>query len=350
MSSEQVSRSLQSIFASLRGARWVPVLAGVLLLGLVFSVLSPAFLQFRNLQNITVQAAVTGVMAAGMTFVIMAAGIDISVGAIVYLSLVLAVEVAREGPAPFAVYLAYPVGIGAGLALGLLNGLLTNFLRINPLVTTLATYVMYRGLAIHITKAKNIPAPRATRFLGIGTIAGFPVPLLTVLVVVIVSAFVLHRTRFGRYVLAIGASERSARQSGLPIRKVLIAVYTIAGVCAGLGGLVLIGRVGAVQSDVGIGIEFTVITAVVLGGTNLAGGRGSIIGSLIGAILLVMIDNGLHLIHASPYIYDIVRGSVLVGAVLIDRLSAAQRSGSWSPFRGIRLRTRRTIEATTAEQ
>ena len=323
MALEQENR-FQSILASLRGARWVPVLAGVLLLTFVFSLLSPAFLQFRNLQNITVQAAVTGIMAAGMTFVIMTAGIDISVGAIVFLSLVLAAEVAHKGPAPFAVYLAYPVGIGVGLVLGLLNGLLTNFLRINPLVTTLATYFMYRGLALHITKAANIFVPKPARFLGIGEIVGFPVPLLVVLTVCIVGVIVLNYTRFGRYVLAIGASRRSAHESGLPVRKVLIAVYTIAGVCAGLGGLVLIGRVGAVQSEVGIGTEFTVITAVVLGGTHLAGGRGSIVGSLIGAILLVMIDNGLHLIHASPYIYDVVRGSVLVGAVVIDRATTIE--------------------------
>ena len=166
-------------------------------------------------------------------------------------------------------------------------------------------------------------------------------PILIVVAVVVLSELALRYTRFGRYVLATGASESSAYQSGLPVRQVLIAVYAIAGACAGLGGLVLLGRVGAVQNDMGIGIEFTVITAVVLGGTQLSGGRGSVVGSLLGAVLLIMINNGLNLIHVSPYIYDIVRGGVLVGAVFIDRLSAAQRSGAWAYRRAARLGTGR---------
>ncbi len=332
----QTRYSLSSVWLSVRNARWLPVLLGILLLGVVFSQLSPAFLKFRNLQNIAAQSSVTGIMAAGMTFVIMTAGIDISVGATIYLSLVLGNEIALKSTTPFVVYLIYPLSIVLGSFLGLINGLLKDSLRINPLVTTLATYIIYRGIATHITKAKDIHPPESARFLGIGSVAGVPAPILTVLVVVIVSALVLRYTRFGRYVLAIGASESAAYQSGLPVRQVLIAVYVIAGACAGLAGLVLLGRVGAVQNDMGIGIEFTVITAVVLGGTQLSGGRGSIVGSLLGAILLVMINNGLNLIHVSPYIYDIVRGSVLVGAVFIDRLSTAQRSVAGPSSRVVR--------------
>jgi len=334
MMSERTNRPLQSAVAAMRNARWLAVLIGVLVLGFVFSLLSPAFLHFRNLQNIAVQSAVTGVMAVGMTFVIMTAGIDISVGAILYLSLVLAVMFALKGPALYAIYLAYVIALGLGTLMGLANGLITNFVGINPLVTTLATLVIFRGLAIHITQAKITIPPEGVRFLGIGSIAGLPVPILVALLVGAIGAIVLNYTRFGRYVLAIGASQQSARDSGLPIRDIVVAVYTIAGACAGLGGLILVGRVGAVQSDMGIGIEFTVITAVVLGGTQLSGGRGSIVGSLMGAILLVMIDNGLNLVHASPFIYDIVRGSVLVGAVLIDRATTAGVSGSWPRFRG----------------
>jgi ribose transport system permease protein len=319
--------------AGLRRARWLAVLAGILLLGFVFSQLSPAFLQVRNLQNITVQSAVTGVMAVGMTFVIMTAGIDISVGAILYLTIAVAAIFALNGPALYAVYLAYIIAVGLGTILGLVNGLIVNFLRINPLVTTLATLAIYRGTAIHITEAKITIPPEGIRFLGIGSIGGLPMPIIAVLVIGAIGAFVLGLTRFGRYTLAVGASQRSARESGLPVRKVLIAVYAIAGFCAGLGGLILVGRVGAVQSDMGIGIEFTVITAVVLGGTQLSGGKGSIVGSLMGAIFLVMIDNGLNLIHASPFIYDIVRGAVLVGAVLLDRATTAEWSGSWLRIR-----------------
>lgn len=333
MRPEQRPHSVASTLSGLRSARWLPVLAGIILLGLVFSQLSPAFLKFRNLQNIGAQASVTGIMACGMTYVIMTAGIDISVGAIVYLSLVLANEIVMKSATPVVVYMVYPLSLVLGSLLGLINGLLKDTLRINPLVTTLATYIIYRGIATHITKARDIHPPEGARFLGIGKLAGVPMPILILLAVAVICALVIRQTRFGRYVLAVGASQDSAHQSGLPVRAVLIAVYVIAGATAGLGGLVLLGRVGAVQNDMGIGIEFTVITAVVLGGTQLSGGRGSIVGSLFGAILLVMINNGLNLIHASPYIYDIVRGGVLVGAVFIDRLSAVQRAGSWSPLR-----------------
>lgn len=333
MTSNTISRYLRSVLADLRRARWLAVVAGIIILGFVFSQLSPAFLQVRNLQNITVQSAVTGVMAVGMTFVIMTAGIDISVGAILYLTIAVAAIFALDGPAPYAVYLAYFISVGLGTLLGLVNGLIVNFLRINPLVTTLATLAIYRGTAIHITEAKITIPPEGVRFLGIGSIAGLPMPIIIVLIVGAIGATVLNYTRFGRYTLSIGASQRSARESGLPVRKVLIAVYAIAGFCAGLGGLILVGRVGAVQSDMGIGIEFTVITAVVLGGTQLSGGKGSIVGSLMGAIFLVMIDNGLNLIHASPFIYDVVRGAVLVGAVLLDRAATAEWSWSWLRIR-----------------
>jgi len=336
---------LQSILNSIRGARWLIVLGGIFLLGLAFSLLSPGFLQFRNLQNIIVQASVTGIMAVGMTFVIMTAGIDISVGGILYLTLVLATGLAlkMETGGIVAGTIIYLIAILLGTILGLVNGLLINFVGINPLVVTLATLSVYRGLAIHINKAGITIPPESARFLGIGKILGVPVPLLLAILVTFIGALILSQTRFGRYALAIGASSTSAYQSGLPVRPVLIAVYAIAGLCAGLAGLILMGRVGAVQTDMGIGIEFTVITAVVLGGTLLSGGRASILGSLLGAILLVMIDNGLNLMHASAFIYDIVRGSVLIGAVLIDRASALELFRNWFSLRNLTVSNHRKI-------
>lgn len=318
MSSKQ---ELTMFISRLKSARWLAVLGGILVFGFVFSQLSPAFLSLRNLQNIVVQAAVTGVMAIGMTLVIMTAGIDISVGGILYLTIVLTTEISLKSSATSAPYLIYLLALILGATLGLINGLLTNYLRINPLITTLATLSVYRGLAIHINQARITIPPESARFLGIGKIAGIPVPLLTVILMTIIGTIVLRYTRFGRYALAIGSSKRSAMESKLPVKNVTLTVYTIAGVCAGIGGLIMLGRIGAVQTDMGIGIEFTVITAVVLGGTLLSGGYASMLGSLMGAILLVMIDNGLNLIHASAFIYDIVRGSVLVGAVVIDRVA-----------------------------
>ena len=303
-------------------SRWLAVLIGILALGSIFSLLSPVFLQFINIQNIAVQAAVTGIMAIGMTFVIMTSGIDISVGGILYLSLVIGTKLALVygDQVPWLVYVT---AIALGGLMGLLNGLIINYIKINPLITTLATLSIYRGLAIHITKAAFITPPASARLFGIGEIASIPVPLVISIIVTIIGMLIIQYTRFGRFALAFGSSSRSAKESGLPTRSILIMVYVIAGICAGLGGMVLVGRVGNVQTDIGIGVEFTVITAVVLGGTLLSGGRASMLGSFLGAIFLVMIDNGLNLIHASAFVYDIVRGSVLIGAVLIDRASTA---------------------------
>jgi len=329
---EQKVTLIRSLMLRFRNSRWFAVLGGILLLGFLFSQLSPVFLQLRNLQNIIVQSAVTGVMAIGMTFVIMTAGIDISVGGILYLTIVLITEMSLKGWGTFMPYLIYLVALVLGALLGLINGLLTNYIRINPLITTLATLSVYRGLALHINQGRHTVAPASLRFLGIGKIAGIPVPFIMAILVMLIGSLILHYTRFGRYGLAIGNSKRSAYDSGLPVRRVLITVYVIAGFCSGLAGLIMLGRVGTVQPNMGIGIEFTVITAVVMGGTLLFGGRASILGSLMGAILLVMIDNGLNLIHASAFIYDIVRGSVLVGAVLIDRATTLGLFKKWFSF------------------
>ena len=322
-----------SFFQFIFTARWLAVLGGILLLGFVFSQLNPAFLQFRNLQNIIVQAAATGVMAIGMTFVIMTAGIDISVGGILFLTLVIATQLSLGLHLDSFPVLIYVVAILLGGMMGLLNGLIINYVRINPLITTLATLSVFRGIAIHITKAKIIIPTESARFLGIGKVAEIPVPFIVAILITVIGVLILKYTRFGRYALAIGASLRSAKESGLPVRAVLILAYAIAGLCAGLGGMILLGRVGAVQTDMGIGIEFTVITAVVLGGTLLSGGRASMLGSLLGAIFLVMIDNGLNMIRVSAFVYDIVRGGVLVSAVLIDRAASLELFSNWLGFK-----------------
>ncbi len=315
---------LKVSITGIRNTRWLAVLGGIVILGIFFSQLTPAFLQIRNLQNIILQASATGVLAIGMTFVILTAGIDISVGANLYLAMVLITEIALKGmglAGNLLIYLGIPL---LTAFLGLLNGLLINYVGINPLITTLATFSVYRGAAIHINKAIVKLAPDSARYFGIGRFAGIPVPVVTVILITLVGAFVLNRTRFGRYALATGSAKKAAVESGLPVKAVLVAAYATAGLCAGIAGLILLGRTGIVQPDITAGVEFTVITAVILGGTLLSGGRASMLGSLLGAIFLILIDNGLNLIHASVFIYDIVRGGVLIGAVLIDR---ATRTG-----------------------
>lgn len=311
--------SMQSTKVVLARQKWFPVAAATIVLCALLSIASPAFLSLSNFQSILMQSSVTVIMAVGMCFIIMSGGIDISMGAILFFTSALFAKLLAETEAYF---LCISAAMLCATSLGALNGVLVNKFRISPLITTLATYSIYRGMAIHLTDAQNIPVPREMGFFGNGNVLGIPVPILLLVFVFLVGAYTLNKTRFGLYLRAIGNSTRSASESGLPVKWVTVVVYAIGGFVTGIAALILIARVGGLQSGIGIGIEFTVIAAVILGGTKLSGGSGSIVGSVIGAIFLILIDNGLNLLNASPYIYDIVRGLVLLTAVLIDRISA----------------------------
>lgn len=303
--------------------KWLAIAIATLALSVLLSFVSPAFMSLTNIQSIFVQASVTSIMAVGMTFIIIAGGIDISMGAILFfVSSIFAKVLASTG--------SYSVALGSALTcaciLGLINGVLVIRFKITPLITTLATYTIYRGMAIHLTEAQNIPVPRELGYLGNGTFLGLPVPILLMLIIVVLGVYLLSFTRFGVYVRAIGNSARSARESNLPIARVTVATYLMGGFCAAIAGLILVARVGGLQSGIGIGIEFTVIAAVILGGTRLIGGSGSVVGSVIGAVFLVLIDNGLNLMNVSPYIYDTVRGMVLLIAVGLDRFALVRQA------------------------
>lgn len=292
----------------------------------VFASMSDPFLSTRNLTNILLQASAIGIAAIGITFVLIIGEIDISIGSLMSLSTTIAWMVAvipgaGVGEQAGVSAWVYPVGLLAGLGLGILNGLLINVLKINAFIATLATMFAFRGLAWKMVGSSDkafadspVMYLARTDFLGVG----LPVYLLAG--VAIIAIVVLNRTPFGRYLFAMGGSPRSAVESGLPVSQLRIIAFGVAGLCSALAGLIIIGRVGTLQAGLGVGFEFTVITAVVLGGTSLMGGRGSIVGSILGAILLVVIDNGLNLINASVYIYDVVKGGILIIAVVIDVL------------------------------
>lgn len=323
---------LQTVLAR---QKWVAVFLATLALAAVLTLVSPIFLTLSNLQSVLVQSSVTAIMAIGMTYIVLTAGIDISVGAILFFTSALFAQLMLETESYF---LSFAAAMTCATALGTLNGVLIVKFRISPLITTLATYSMYRGAAIHLTGAQNIPVPREMGFLGNGRILGIPVPILILLVVAIIGIYVLNHTRFGVYMRAMGNSERSARETNLPTNIVTLWVYGISGFLTGIAALVLLARVGGLQSGIGIGIEFTVIAAVILGGTKLTGGSGTVVGSVIGAVFLVLIDNGLNLMNASPYIYDIVRGAVLLAAVAVDRLSVHRQHMSLNKQKAARLR------------
>ncbi|MGC6455573.1 MAG: ABC transporter permease [Coraliomargaritaceae bacterium] len=298
--------------------KWFPVSIASVVLCLLLAFASPAFLSLTNFESILLQASVTLIMAVGMCLIILSGGIDISMGAILFFTSALFAKLMVETDSYF---FCMGVAMVCATGLGTINGLLVNKFQLSPLITTLATYSIYRGMAIHLTGAENIPVSREHGFLGNGNVAGIPVPILLLVTVLLVGVYLLTKTRFGLYLRAMGNSSRSASESGLPVQSMTVLVYAIGGFFTGIAALILIARVGGLQSGIGIGIEFTVIAAVILGGTKLSGGSGSVVGSAMGAIFLVLIDNGLNLLNASPYIYDIVRGGVLLAAVIIDRAS-----------------------------
>ncbi len=298
----------------------------LLLIIALFASVSRPFFTVTNLDNVLSQAAATAIAAVGMTYVIIIAEIDISIGALMSLAMSVAwmvavVPGARAGEAAAVNAWVYPVGLAAGLLLGLVNALLINSLRINALIATLATFFAFRGAALKMVGADDkafLPSP--VMFLGRTHLFGASLPVFVMIAVAAVGAVVLGRTPVGRYLYAIGGSQRSAVETGLPLGRMRLVAYGASGLCTAIAGLIIVGQVGTLQSGLGIGFEFTVITAVVVGGTSLLGGRGTIIGSILGAILLVVIDNGLNLINASVYIYDVVKGVILLIAVVIDVL------------------------------
>ena len=313
---------------------WLSVVIATMVLCVVFSILSPVFLQWSNFRAVLVQSSITGIMAVGLCFVIMTGGIDISIGAILLLS---ATVFAYTVNGTESFMLAFLAAMGTATLAGILNGVLVYYFKMAPMITTLATYNIYNGIALHISKTENVPIDRTYTFLGNGKILDIPIPLLILLLVVLIGSYLLVQTRFGTYVRAVGNSMKSAVESNLPARNTIITAYLLAGFTAGLAGVLLISRTAGLQNSLGVGTEFTCIAAVVLGGTALSGGSGSVVGSVFGAVFLILIDNGLNLMQASPFIYDAVRGVVLLAAVSVDRLSTARQAKTLLEQKAVRI-------------
>lgn len=300
----------------------IVLLAVIVATATVFAVQSDTFLSPGNVSNILLQSSATAIAAIGMTYVIVAGWIDLSVGSLINVAVVVAlaasgVTSAANGQSSIWTYV---VVFAVAILGGLVNALLIQFLRVNPLLVTLGTLTLFRGIALHITGGGNRAADGVIQFLGREQLFGIALPIVIALVFVVLGDLGLRKTTFGRHVVAIGGSPRSALETGLPINRIRLAVFSISALCAALAGIIIVGRVGTVQTSLGSGYEFTVITAVIVGGTSIFGGKGSVVGSALGALLLSLIDNGLNRIDASIYVYDVVRGLVLVGAVLADSL------------------------------
>jgi ribose/xylose/arabinose/galactoside ABC-type transport system permease subunit len=291
-----------------------------LLMCVILSFATEAFLTTNNILNVLRQISINGIIAIGMTFVIITGGIDLSVGSIVGLSAVVAASFAHPGAYPVIVPIL--VGLLVGLACGGVNGFLIARWRVAPFIVTLGMMTAARGMTMVYTNGRPvINLSDGYNYVGGGYIAGIPLPVIILVLVALIGFFILNYTKFGRHVYAVGGNEHSANVSGVRIKPVKIAVYCIVGLAAGLAGIVLSSRVMAGSPVLGTGYELDAIAAVVIGGTSLFGGVGSIVGTLIGVLIIGTMNNGLDLLNVSSYYQQVAKGVIIVLAVLLDKKS-----------------------------
>lgn len=310
-----------------RLAKLQPLIA-LFLLCAVISLLSDKFLTVTNVWNVMRQISVNICISTGMTLVVLTSGIDLSVGSILALCGAVTAGLLKNGiewPSlnlfiGFTILGASLAGILTGSALGFLNGWTITRFKVPPFVATLAMLTIARGLTMLWTKGFPITG-LSNRFawLGTGWLLGIPVPVWISAIVVVLAILVTSRTKLGRYIYAIGGNENAARLSGININRVKIAVYTIAGALAAVGGLIVTSRLDAAQPNAGTGYELDSIAAVVIGGTSLLGGRGTVPGTVLGAVIIGVLNNGLVLLNVSPFWQQVVKGFVILAAVVLDK-------------------------------
>nr|WP_019121242.1 ribose ABC transporter permease [Brevibacillus massiliensis] len=283
---------------------------------LAAGILSDSFLTVNNLLNVVRQVSITAIIAAGMTLIILIAGIDLSVGSVLAFTGAIAAGMITAN-LPLVVVL--PVTLLIGLLFGLINGLFVTRWGIPSFITTLALMVIARGMTLVYTKGYPVVVSNdAFRFIGNGKIAGVPLPIIIMLAVFALMYWVLRCTSFGRYIYAIGGNEEAARLSGIPVNTIKLAVFGIGGLLSALSAIIYTSRLMSAQPTAGTGIELDAIAAVIIGGTSLAGGRGGIVGTLFGALIMGILDNVLNLMNVSPFYQSIAKGLVILLAVLVD--------------------------------
>ncbi|MDP9634811.1 MULTISPECIES: ABC transporter permease [unclassified Ensifer] len=287
--------------------------------------LSPSFLQIGNLMNVGRQIALFGIVSIGMTFVILTRGIDLSVGSIVGVVAVSSAMLLSSGTAiPVVIFLALLMGA----ALGALNGLGVVFCQMPPFIMTLGTLVMGRGIAMTIANGEPQTLGEATDafyFLGGGFLLGVPVPIWIFAGVALIAFVVLRSTSFGRQVYAVGSNAEAARLAGIKVGAVLMSVYVVSGVLASLTALITISRLTVGEPTAGTNLELEAIAIVVIGGTSLFGGEGTVIGTVIGAAIIAVIANILNLLGISPFTQQIVKGAIIIAAVMFEVYRHRQR-------------------------
>ena len=317
MTSSELSRGRQFALGTL-AARYGIFLSFVVLF-IILSFSNQYFLTSLNIINVLRQVSINGILAVGMTFVILTGGIDLSIGSILALAGMVAASLVT-GDDALNPLLAIAAALAIGTGVGAVNGLAAARFNVPPFVITLAMLSVARGATLLYSGGKPIANLSAGyRYLGGGVVLGVPVPVLIFAVVFLAAWITLRYSVYGRYVYAVGGNIRSARTSGIATVKIIFSVYTLMGALAGLAGLVLTARTTAAVPQAGLGYELDAIAAVVIGGTSLAGGVGSIVNTLVGVLIIGIISNGLDLMGVSSYYQQIVKGVIIVVAVMIDR-------------------------------
>lgn len=301
------------------------VIALIILMA-VITIINSNFLTANNLLNLLLQVTSNALIAFGMTFVILTGGIDLSVGSILALSSALTAGLLGSG---MPVTLAILISLILGCILGMMNGLLISYGKLAPFIVTLATMTIFRGATLVYTNGnpitKGLSDSFLFQFLGQGYIVGIPFPVIIMFIVFIVLYVLLHKTAFGKSVYAIGGNEKAAYISGVKLNKVKIIIYSISGIMASISGLIITSRLSSAQPTAGASYEMDAIAAVVLGGTSLSGGKGRILGTLIGALIIGVLNNGLNIIGVSAFWQQVVKGVVILIAVLIDRFKVVKQ-------------------------
>ena len=310
---------LRSTIKRITSWREFNVVLAVLILSAVLSVSSDVFLTTANMFSVMRAFSLVAIMVIGETMVILTGGIDLAVGSTMGLGALMTALMIRDG---YPVSLAVGAGLLSGAAVGFANGLMITRLRLPPFIATLGTMSIGRGLMYWITHGWSVTIPQeqsAFLFLGQGYIGPVPVPVVVMFTLIVVSGIFLSRTFLGRYIYAVGGNEEAARLSGIRVDLVKLLVYTLSGVCCAVAGLILLARMVSAQPMAGLGIELYVIAAAAIGGTSLMGGEGTILGGLMGAALMGILQNGMVLVGVDTYAQQAVVGTVIILAVTLDQ-------------------------------
>ncbi|MCQ4923525.1 ribose ABC transporter permease [Tissierella carlieri] len=294
---------------------------GLIIFSVIISILNPRFLTMGNLLNVFRQTSINAIIAAGMTFVILSAGIDLSVGSILGFSGAVGAKMLASG---YNIWLSLLAAIVIGAVAGIVNGIIITKGKVQPFIATLAIMILLRGATMVFTSGRPIPVSGehisgVFRWIGTGVVLGIPVPIAIMIIVFIVCYYILNHTQYGRHLYAVGGNEEASLLSGVNTAKIKILAYTASGILAAIAGIIVTSRLSSAQPTSGEGYELDAIAAVVLGGTSLVGGQGTIIGTIIGALIIGILNNALNLMDVQSYYQMIAKAIVIIVAVLLDK-------------------------------